>query len=400
MRAWAFRLSLVFIFTIPWETAVVSGFGTLSRVAGIMMAAVWILAVLRSGHVRRVGLLHLLAGLFLLWNAASVLWSVDVTVTVVRVISIAQMVLLLVILWDLYRTPGAVRAGLQAYVFGACVIEGSLILTFLNDPEILRYQALGENANGTGVILALGIPVAWYLAASAPSSTRGHIQRVLDYIYLVGAVFCIALTATRFVMLMAVPGMLFGAATLSRLSLAWRSVVFVSVCITLLWLPTTVPERSLERLGTVDDEIASGDLNRRTVFWKEAIEVWKEHPLQGVGAAAFQSIAPSGRSAHNAFIGILADLGLIGLLLYGGIWATVLFQALAQPKWESRLWLTFLVALFIASNALAMWNSKGSWLFFGLLAASWGLSPEQRSSSPPSGLGAGHFRATLASQRR
>ena len=383
MRAWAYRLSLVFVFTVPWETAVVSGLGTLSRTAGLALAAFWLLAVLYSGHFRKIGLLHVLAVLFLLWTGCSVFWTADVAMTFERFISTLQMVVLLVILWDLYTTPSAVRSGLQAYVLGAYVIEALLIFSFLENPDIGRYQALSTTSNGTGVILAIGIPLAWELAASARGAIKGQVLRILNYAYVPLAVFCIALTATRFVMIMAVPGMLFGVATLGRLKPAWRLAVFIAICGTLLWFPTIIPERSLERLGTVDEEIMSGDLNRRTIFWQEGIDLWKEHPLTGIGAATFERVSPSGRSAHNSFVAILAELGLVGLLLYGLIWATVVFQAWNQPRWESRLWMTVLAVLFVANNALTMAHSKQSWLFFGLLAASWSASRVRGESETP-----------------
>ena len=378
MRTLTFWFSLVFIFMVPWETAFVGELGSLSRIIGIVLAAFWIATVLFTGKIRKFGLFQTLTVVFLLWNAASVLWTLDVTATVSRTISLIQTTVLMVILWDLYTAPAAIRAGLQAYVLGAYVIEGILIFAFVNDPDINRYQALRTTANGTGVILAVGIPIAWYLAISARTSAKDQILKIVNYAYLPLAVFCIGLTATRFAMIMALPGMFFGITSLSQLKLGLRISVFIAVCGALLLLPSIIPERSLQRLGTVDEEIASGDLNRRTIFWQEGRHLWQQHPLLGIGSAAFESVSPSGRSMHNSFVAILAELGLIGLLLYGLIWATAIFQAWDQPRWESWFWVSLLAVLLIANSALTMAHTKRTWIFLGLLSASWGASCVKR----------------------
>lgn len=395
VRAWTYRLLFAFIFTIPWETALVWGLGTLSRTMGLAVAALWMFAVLQSRRFPRLGYFHVLAAAFFLWTASSVLWSLDVEVTVARSISTLQMIVLLIILWDLLRTADAVRAGLQAYVLGAYVVVGVLVATYLRDPEILRYQALKGNANDTAVVLALGTPLAWYLAASSLRSFWDLVARILNYVYLPLALFGIALTATRFAMIMAVPGMLFGVATMGKVRMTWRVAILMAVGVMLVWSPTVVPERSLERLLTAGEEIGSGDLNKRTIFWREAVEVWQERPWTGVGAAAFASVSRSGRSAHNSFFSILAELGSVGLVLYCLLWSAAVFMAWSQPVWESRFWLTMIVVLLLANSALTMANTKGSWLFFGLLAASWGVFLEQReekrdsSAEPSAALGLG-----------
>jgi hypothetical protein len=138
VRTWAYRLALVFIFTVPWETAVISGLGSLSKLAGLAVAGLWIVAVLSTGKFRKLGPIQVLVILFWLWNAASILWTVDVAVTLKRIVSMTQMLVLLVILWDLFTTPARIRAALQAYILGAYVIALIVVHAYLKDPDLLR----------------------------------------------------------------------------------------------------------------------------------------------------------------------------------------------------------------------------------------------------------------------
>ena len=80
MRTVALWLSLILIFVIPWENTIdVEGVGTASRAVGLVVAAFWLLTVVASGRFRKPHPFHLVVFLFVLWNGASILWSLDVT---------------------------------------------------------------------------------------------------------------------------------------------------------------------------------------------------------------------------------------------------------------------------------------------------------------------------------
>ena len=49
MRRITFYLSLIMVFTIPWqETVVIPGLGTASRLVGLLAAGFWVLSVLAN----------------------------------------------------------------------------------------------------------------------------------------------------------------------------------------------------------------------------------------------------------------------------------------------------------------------------------------------------------------
>ncbi len=386
MRSLAYWLSLAFILTVPWEMAVsIDGLGRLSRAAGLLSGGMWLLTVLMTGRLRKLAPFHVLVFVFVVWNAASVLWTLDAEVTSERVVSLLQMALLILILWDLYTTREAVHTGLQAYVLGAYVTALLNIRGYIQDDDAVRYTVGAATANGTGTVLVLAMPIAWHLASSPRATALGRLLRIVNFAYLPLGTFATALTASRFAMLAMVPASLFGIFTLARLRPIARLLAATAAVLVVVLLPSLVPERSLERVATADEEIAHGDLNRRTVFWKEGLELWQENVVLGVGGGAFAQAVESGRSAHNSFVSVLTELGLVGLALYALIWASSLGHAWAQPRWEAWFWITVLVVLGMANSTITMVHTKRNWLFFGLLAASWAaeaaekLSPEPRS---------------------
>jgi len=70
----------------------------------------------------------------------------------------------------------------------------------------------------------------------------------------------------------------------------------------------------IQRFG---DAAESGDVTLgRTAFWTLAIEEFKKHPIFGIGWGEFQKINPRGWHAHNIYVQILCETGIVGFSLY------------------------------------------------------------------------------------
>jgi len=162
MRAIVFRLSLAFIFVIPWEGMIeLPGLGTAAKLIGLTMAACWVATVVVTGRFRQPGPFHIMLCLFVWWIAVSVFWSADPSRTIPQVWTWAQLLLLAFILWDLYTTREALLAGLQMYVLGTYVAIGSAVANYLaGNTFYSHYQRvvyeLQEVAHFGGVVLCTG----------------------------------------------------------------------------------------------------------------------------------------------------------------------------------------------------------------------------------------------------
>jgi len=54
----------------------------------------------------------------------------------------------------------------------------------------------------------------------------------------------------------------------------------------------------------------------RSDLWKAAINLWLANPIFGVGFKGHQNFMPDQMLAHNAYLGMLADLGVVGFTSY------------------------------------------------------------------------------------
>ncbi len=376
MRSIALALSLVLIFMIPWEGVIeLPGLGTAARLMGLAVGAFWVATVVITDRFRKPGPFHIMVCLFVLWNALSVFWSADVNRTVTQLVTWAQLLGFVFIVWDLYTTRSALLAGLQAYVLGAYVAIGSAVANFFSGnvyyTNYQRFSAGDTNPDGFGFIVVLGIPVAWYLASSESSSKMSHLLKLVNYAYIPAALMGLALSGTRTAMIASIVGMTFGLATLTRLRLVVRVAILVLlISIIFVLLPVVQPLRSFQRLSTTGAELSGGDLNQRTGLWREGLASFVEHPLLGVGSNMYRSVNSLGKVAHNSFLSVLVEVGLIGFVLFGIILMIAVVQAWRQPKWDSRFWLTVLIVWAIGASTLSWEYRKTTWLFLSLVIAS------------------------------
>jgi O-antigen ligase len=376
MRTLAFLLSLAVVFTIPWEDAITIGeWGALTRVIGMFTAAVWLGSTLLDGKFRKLRPFHAAVFLFILWNSVSFFWSVNTEETVRHIETYIQLALLAWILWDLCTTPEALGGVLQAYILGAYVTVGSIITNYLAGREISpydegRYTGVGLNAVDLALILALGLPVAWYLATSANNGTKDRILKLLNFGYIPLSLFAMMLTGSRMALFAVVPIILYILGTAKRLKFSFRILILALLVGTLLALLTHTPQATLDRLATTGDSIAARDLGGRVKLWRGAMAAFLDHPLLGVGSGALRTSTLSGSVAHNTFLSVLAELGLNGLLLFAILLAIVVHQAINQPKWLSWLWLTVLAVWVIGASTLTWEYRKQTWLFLSLVVIS------------------------------
>jgi len=384
MRILAFWVSILLVFTIPWENALTVGsLGTLTRVIGLASAGFWLLSVLLRGRLRKLHPFHIVIFLFVLWNTLSMLWSVAPDQTMVRIKTYAQLAMMCWMFWDLYKTPKELNVALQAYILGSFVTIASTINNYRTGQTInvydVRYAGANLNAVEMAIILILGIPIAWSLANFLSKSWLSYLLKVTNLIFIPLAVFAIFLTATRTALFAILPAVLYILGTSNRIKLGWRILIFIVLIVGVVVLLPFIPQASLDRLATVGSSISAGDLGGRVRLWIESVAIFLKEPLLGVGSGALGSDFELGSYAHNTFLSILAELGILGFILFVVLLTIVLYEAVRQPKKNSILWLAVL-AIWIAGTFSLTWEyTKQTWLILNWVVISANLMNPLRS---------------------
>lgn len=384
MRAISFWLSLLLIFTIPMEESIaVDGFGTLTKIIGLLLAAFWVIAFVISGKHRKPHFFHVVVYFFVVWNISSYFWSLDPNLTVTRILTYFQMLALAVILWDLYPTSTELQAGLQAYILGAYVSSGSTISNYLVNSTYrgmsydLRFSGSGLDPNELALMLVLGIPIAWHLAVSEATSRASFILKILNYIYIPTALFAILLTASRTALFTSIPAILYILGTFFRLKLPALILIFVGMIVALVVLQPYIPQTSLDRLATTQESIETGNLSRRVEIWMEGVEVFFNSPFIGVGSGAFRTAVEIHKVAHNTYLSVLVEVGAIGFIIFLIILAVAAYHTVYQSATRTHkfLWLTILLIWSIGVVVLSWEYKKPTWLFLSFIVISAHFSP-------------------------
>jgi O-antigen ligase len=368
MRKIAFWLSLVMIFIIPWEDSLpIGSIGSIARLMGFVVAGFWILTILSEGRMRKLHIFHAFVLLFFLWNVVSYLWSINLGRTVNRINTYAQIFVLILIVWELYQKPNDLIAGLQAYVLGSYVCIASLISNYSRGIIAVRWQvrysATGINAVDLSILLLLGLPLAWHLFLLIDGK-KNPLLKIINFTYIPIAIFSVFLTASRTSLFAIVPAIIFILLP-KGFKIGRYILVFIFLAVSLFIILSLLPPAIIQRLSTALTSISSEDIGGRANLWKEAIGTFMQHPFIGSGAGTLPTVL--GTWAHQTFLSILAETGLIGFLLFSSILFIVVNQAARLLQKYSGLWFSIFYTWVIGVLSLSWETKKVTWLFLSFV---------------------------------
>ena len=375
MRVMTFRLVLLLTASLPLESVyAVPGSGSISKLVGVLAAVAWAATVVTSGRMRAPHTLHVVALLFVLWNACSMLWTVNGPATQTRVLTYAQLFVLLLVVWHVVTTVAALREVLLAFLIGCWVAAAAMVIGYVvggSAAEMHGRVTLGEfNPNDAGVILALGFPVACFLLAGPWPGRWQRAVQVLAATYLPLGAFAVLGTGSRAALVAVLPTVWYGGRLLWRTRPALAVATFAGLGVLTVAALPLLPTRAVQRLFETGDDLRQGNLNERQDVWAEGVRIIHDHPWTGIGSGAFRTAATGvNKVGHNFVLALMAEVGVVGLALF----LLMMVVALGALRYASRslreLWFTFVAAWTFAA-LLHNWEyRKLTWLMFGLMVA-------------------------------
>jgi O-antigen ligase len=267
---------------------------------------------------------------------------------------------------------------MQAYVLGATAASGLAFWRYFHNHQTyyLRYAAGGFDPNDFGLVLAISVPLALYLALTEP-----RLQRWIYLAIVPTVISAVVLTASRASLIAT-----FVAFTFSLF--AWRAAdrTFRAVSLALmaglgLSLVHFAPAPQRNRLSTITKEVTTGTLHGRTRIWKAGLKAFKQHPLIGVGSGAYPratepwlgkpTVAGFQYVAHNTFLSVLVECGLAGFAIFALLLGTLLFFIWTMPPLERWLWLVVTATWAVGVLTLTWEHYKPTWLIMSMITTGW-----------------------------
>jgi O-antigen ligase len=385
----AFGSLWLLVFAMPWEDAItIPGFGTSVRLIGMVTLGLGALAILERGKIRKPAIGHVVMALFVMLAVLSFLWSLYPEGTLIEAFSYIQLFTMVWLIWELASGVEEQMHLMRAYVFGTFVSGIDTFYLFLSHQESVyqRYAGAKLDANDLGLIMALSIPMSYYLLLQ----NRGRMVWVCR-LQLILAGTTILLTASRGATLATVVALTIVPLTQARLGGRQRVALLLTVILLIGGILYFVPETSWERLATVPTEFEQGTFTGRTIIWKAGWEIFRAHPFFGIGANAFRLIvsrelaepirmgeADPAPPAHNTFLSVLVEQGVLGFAVFCGMLGALAVSLRGMPPFPQRLWIVSLAVWIVGVSSLTWEMRKPTWFFFGLLMAQCGSIPLMR----------------------
>jgi len=251
---------------------------------------------------------------------------------------------------------------------------------YIAETEQASYGSSGytDNANAA----ARYFIVAMIFLTHLRSETTKPFPRLLMLggiiITYIGVFFTIS--RTGIVLLFAAQVMIFFSQSTGKQRL--NIVILGLIGLVLIWL---ISENALRLAGTILPAVSEGEdtMGLRYALWEAAIRMFKEKPVTGVGIGMYRFLVPlysydlpfiRGRSiwVHNTYIQILVETGLVGFILFFGMFINTFFNFLKAkfpPDDENskltRVWFIIFVVMLIGGLTKSDHADKLTWAVMG-----------------------------------
>jgi O-antigen ligase len=372
MSAIAYVALWIFVFSVPWEQMLIlPGVSIVAKATGATALGLTLLTVIISGRLRRWHLFHVAALLF--WVCAGIellLFHSGVRLPF-KFWTYGQLILAAWMIWELAQSEARQRGLLLAYVLGAYVAAVDTILLYRRKADALkRFAAGGADANDIAMVLALALPMAWYLGMTH----KRPIVRWICRAYVPVAVVAIGLTGSRGGMITTTVALLFVPLSMTKLSPGRMVTAMVMLGAAGVLAVAYTPETLIERLATTRAEVEGRSFGGRWKLWRAGLAVFPEDPWLGTGTGGYKTaitpiLGPAAQVAHNSYLSVLVEQGLVGFVLYMTMIAAVIGSILRLPMLERRFALVTLATLSIAMLPLTWEDRRAVWVIWSMLLA-------------------------------
>lgn len=327
----------------------VSGAASVAKAAGAILALSWLATVAtrnadRDELVSRYPALTWAAVLFLSWGALSLLWAESVGAGATELSRYALNMLLVPIVFSAVRTRAHVTWVLWVFLGGALLSAAYGVIFPSTDPFApggTRLSGAGLNPNFLASLSVVATVLGVALAANRDSPPGARAAAAA------AAALCalsVAATGSRGGLLsltvVFVLGMLY-AGKGRRLAITFAGVAVAAAVV--LYIGTFAPAEIRERVLVVEGGAG------RTDIWTVGWRMVEDNPVRGVGLGNFEVssihyllepgallrdeiIVDHAKTAHNLYLHVLSELGVVGLVLFGTILVLSIGSAAAAAR--------------------------------------------------------------------
>lgn len=365
---------MMLIFALPTDGAAEVAGMSLVKIAGLMAFGLMLVLMVMGAELTAAPALHIPILLYVAWMILSYTWSeMPVPYESEQVAGGYQqavksnlyVLMIALLLFQLAKTEKHIQMLSLAFILGDLWLVYLMVKDYQIGGTTVRQEIKDFDANEVAVKLAMAMPMAIYLFTVA----RHWALRGVAVLYLPLAMFTILITGSRtgaVTMLLGLTGLwplIRNAGVLGKVAAGVTAVVLI------VGAASVIPPQTIERIFSTGKEISQGTLNERSVIWGYAYEEWKQSPLVGHGLSSFRRVINQYNvkyTAHNSFVSIAAEQGIIGVLFYVSVIGVSFVYAFFLPPLERLLMLSMLGIIFLGQMSLTIHDRMHVWFAYSL----------------------------------
>lgn len=379
-----------------------------AKIAGLLLAISWVATLAtrndaKSDFMSAHPVPTYVVVLFLSWAAVSQLWAEDSGEALTAFTRLALNAVLFLIIFTAVRTPNQAIGFVAAFVAGASLDALYGILFASSDPaSSSRLESSITNPNELATILVMALVLSFGLAVALKDIPLARLGALGAGALCTAGIFLTGSRGGLVALAVAVAAfLLVGARWRGRFLLVVAAVAVAGVGY-FNYVASPEIRSHVSNVGS-----GTGRLDLWTVGWRMV----EEEPLHGVGAGNFpvssvhyllepgaieraDYIVGSPKVAHNTYLELWAELGIVGLALFLCVAGFCLLSALraarsfarqgdARMEVIARAAFVALAALLAADFFGSRLANKEIWLLFGLAPALLAIArSRERATSP------------------
>lgn len=332
----AFFVVVTFFETLPGSPT--TGL-TFVKAAGFILALAW-LATLANREAgtplifRDHPLIAYATVFFIVWSFASILWATDPVAARADSLRLAQNALLFVIVFTAIAKRQYLIWVLGAYLGGAFLTAVVGIAGGSSSEQFGPYADTSRLSGGIGdpnELAAILIPALVIAAFMLAVVTVPLVKWLLGSLVVVLAL-ALFLTQSRGGLLALAVVAVVTPFLAGPVRLRAVAVILTVAALGIGYYALVAPPAAIQHVTS----FSAGGGTGRTDLWKVAVEMWRNHPLGGVGTGNFTVVEPryavrtinlervdlvvdDPKVAHNTYLHVLTELGVVGFVAFIGM---------------------------------------------------------------------------------
>jgi O-antigen ligase len=388
----------LFVALIYFESILTSKSGvTGMKVAGPIILLGWFLSLaIRREPPFRFDRFNVIMFFFLAWLGMSVFYAMDGDEALGRFYTFVQLVVATLMFMSVVDTVPKVRGLLWSIVIWSAIATVAGLGRYYSEMS-RSVSGFAGDRNTFAIYANVAIVCTYVLYQSSRGRGRILLSLIMPILF-----FGLALTFSR----TGVLAMMLSLFVVGYWIAREKRIATVLVTLAILVLIAAVlPETFWARVGTIGPSMEGRreSFGTRVDLWSMGLQMIRDHPILGVGLGNFATATMryahgeylmSRLVAHNAYMSVVAETGIIGLCLFlalHGMALKSLHRArnvgaiLHDPslKMMSIAAEGSLLAIMFSALSLSSEGLKYLWLFFGLAASLGRIAEQTRVTESP-----------------